>query len=408
MKTKLPCPGTNVTALRVVSLTFFTLFSFLAVSLSAQDRGGRSGNLQLPSNPMAGRIVFEGMGCIKCHAVDGYGGTIGPDLGPANFFGGYYDVASRLWNHAPQMAIRSLSMGWKWSTLTTRQIDELITFLFYLRYLGETGSVSQGKQLVRAKGCLHCHTIGDDAPSRGIAFDQLDEFASPMYIAQSIWNHGPEIQRRMEEIGLKRPVFKDDEINHISTYFQELSRGKPVRTQYISIGNPKVGAQLFMTKGCATCHAVSQSEDSRGTRLPDMNLNRSVTAIAGTMWNHIHLMVQAMHEEDLKWPSFEASELADLMAYLYFFDYIGTTGDAKAGQEVFKAKQCIRCHGSDQPRALSPSIELNSPTELIRTMWNHVPFMHEEAVAKNIAWPELTASEFQNLYTYLTNLAEGE
>jgi mono/diheme cytochrome c family protein len=357
---------------------------------------------------MAGRVVFEEMGCIKCHAIDGYGGTIGPDLGPSYYFGGYYDVAARLWNHAPQMAIRSLSMDREWSKLTTRQIDELITFLFYLRYLGETGSASKGKQIVRAKGCLSCHTIGNEVVSGGIAFDQLDEFASPMYIAQSIWNHGPEIQRRMEEIGLQRPVFENDEINDISSYLRELSRNKPVRIQYISIGNPKEGAQLFKNKGCATCHGVGKSGSYRGTPLSGMNLHHSVTAIAGIMWNHTHLMVQAMDEEGLEWPSFEASELADLIAYLYFFDYIGTTGDAKVGQAVFNAKQCSRCHGPDQLHALGSSIVANSPTELIRTMWNHVPFMHEEALARNIPWPELTADEFQNLYTYLTKSAEGD
>jgi cytochrome c551/c552 len=229
-----------------------------------------------------------------------------------------------------------------------------------------------------------------------------------MYIAQSIWNHGPEIQRRMEEIGLQRPVFENDEINDISSYLRELSRNKPVRIQYISIGNPKEGSQLFMTKGCVTCHAVSQSGSSRGTRLSDMNLHRSVTTIAGIMWNHIHLMVQAMDEEELEWPSFEASELADLIAYLYFFDYIGITGDTKAGQAIFTAKQCIQCHGPDQPHVLSTTMVLRSPTELIRTMWNHAPYMHEKALARNIPWPELSADEFRNLYTYLTKSAEGD
>ena len=31
-------------------------------------------NQQLPTNPIVGRIVFEEKGCIKCHAIDGFGG----------------------------------------------------------------------------------------------------------------------------------------------------------------------------------------------------------------------------------------------------------------------------------------------------------------------------------------------
>ncbi|NIR31746.1 MAG: c-type cytochrome, partial [Gammaproteobacteria bacterium] len=32
-------------------------------------------------NPLAGSRVFGAMGCVKCHAVNGLGPSVGPDLG---------------------------------------------------------------------------------------------------------------------------------------------------------------------------------------------------------------------------------------------------------------------------------------------------------------------------------------
>ncbi len=109
-------------------------------------------NEQLPTNPIVGRIIFEEKGCINCHAIDGFGGDIGPDLVREKYYGSFYDLAARLLNHAPQMAIRVDLLGQKWATLTSIETDQLISYLFYLRYLGEPGNVEQGKELIRSKG----------------------------------------------------------------------------------------------------------------------------------------------------------------------------------------------------------------------------------------------------------------
>ncbi len=44
-------------------------------------------NQRLPTNPIEGRIVLEEKGCINCHAIDGFGGDIGPDLVREKYYG---------------------------------------------------------------------------------------------------------------------------------------------------------------------------------------------------------------------------------------------------------------------------------------------------------------------------------
>jgi cytochrome c551/c552 len=362
----------------------------------------------VPSNPMSGRIVFEEKGCIDCHAIDGFGGDIGPDLGREKFFGSFYDLASRLWNHAPKMMIQSDLLEKGWPSITSTELNQLISYLFYLRYLGEPGNVSKGMQLIEDKACLNCHRIGDHGAPDGIALDQLKVYASPLYIAQVIWNHGPDMQKKMIAMGIERTTFDNEDITHISAYLREFSRDRSPKRQYMSPGNPKEGSKLFNVKGCSRCHATDEDQPSEGARLSEMNLHRSVTAIAGTMWNHGNTMWKAMQEEGIEWPTFEGSEMADLIYYLYFFDYQSSPGDSKLGKHVFQTKSCSKCHAPGEPLAFDRTIYLATPTDLVRTMWDHVPYMHELIITKNIEWPELTAEELRNLYAYLLQLTPEE
>src|SRR5262245_4661768 len=59
-----------------------------------------------PQDPLAGSRVFGARGCVKCHAVNGIGGRIGPDLGRVARARSFYDLATAMWNHLPRMADR--------------------------------------------------------------------------------------------------------------------------------------------------------------------------------------------------------------------------------------------------------------------------------------------------------------
>ncbi|MBI4839591.1 MAG: c-type cytochrome, partial [candidate division NC10 bacterium] len=64
-----------------------------------------AGEPALP-DPVEGSRLFVGKGCVLCHAVDGEGGKIGPDLGRISTGRSLLGIAAVMWNHSPIMTER--------------------------------------------------------------------------------------------------------------------------------------------------------------------------------------------------------------------------------------------------------------------------------------------------------------
>jgi len=199
----------------------------------------------------------------------------------------------------------------------------------------------------------------------------------------------------------QRPVFENKDIINISAYLRESSRSRTSKRQFMSPGNPRNGSELFSSKGCGYCHSIEEDKNSIGPKLSEMNLRISVTDIAGIMWNHGNNMWEAMKDEGIEWPVFKDAEMADVIAFLYFLDYLGTPGDPIEGENVFQTKACINCHGPEGDYAFDEYIKLEKPSNMVGTMWNHVPYMHEIMTIINVPWPELSPKELRDLYSFL-------
>lgn len=376
--------------------TQLTIIVFIfAANLCAQE-------IELPSNPLKGRIVFEEKGCIECHAISGFGGTVGPDLSREHYYGSFLELAAVIWNHIPQMDRKYRQLKVERPSFTQAEMLNLIGFLYYLRYLGEPGSVARGQRLLKSKGCMVCHEVAGKGGDVGPDFAQIQQYASPLYIVQAMWNHGPAMQEKMKELKMSYPTLTGQDIVDISAYIRQASVGETeIR---MSPGNPTQGKIVFKNKGCQNCHLVEGKEERLGPNLSEINLKKSVTEIAGLMWNHSPVMIDYMRERSIELPKFERNEMADLIAYLYFLGFEDKPGDPQKGEEVFADKGCGGCHeegGGGVGPDLATQKRFRSPIQLIQLMWNHAPKMEDLLLTQNQEWPRLTTQEMRNLYAYL-------
>ncbi len=365
----------------------------------------------MPDNPLKGRLIFEQKGCITCHSTNGE--SVGPDLTKKKFYGSFLELASIMWNHLPEMLRQMRELSLPFPEFSSTEMADLTAYLYFLRYLGEPGNLYRGKILVEEKGCLTCHAVGKKGEDLAPAFDGLSKYISPLYLAQSLWNHGPEMDESLQNLGLERPRFEKGEIVDLSAYIRAASRGTDRDKVYMSPGNPQKGKIVFKEKDCLKCHRVAKEGKDIGPDLGELELGYSITEIAGLMWNHGAIMGDVMKKQNLKWPRFDGKEMADLIAYLYFLKFEDKPGDSKAGKKVFYDKGCVTCHG-DEGRGgkiapdLSKSTALSSSINMAQIMWNHAPVMEEKILEKVLNWPEFSGKEMTDLYAYLSFLNRND
>lgn len=383
-----------------VLVVLFSFAGLLPCLVLAQE-------IQLPRNPLQGQIVFEEKGCIECHAISGYGGTAGPDLSRKQYFGSVLELASIIWNHAPQMNKTFRQLRMNRPVLTETEMMDLFGFLYYLRYLGEPGGVAKGKKLLGTKGCISCHRVAGQGGTAGPDLEQVQQYAAPLYMVQAMWNHGPEMQETIKKTHMAYPKLTGQDIVDIAAYIRQATIGTTAIR--MSPGDPVKGKLVFEDKQCNKCHLVEGKARIIGPNLSGIELNKGVTEIASLMWNHGGVMIESMKKQSISWPIFEGNEMADLIAYLYFLGFEDKPGDPQKGERVFRGKGCGDCHeagGKGKGPELGSARRLDSPIKMIQLMWNHAGEMEDLLIMQNKKWPKLSTVEMRDLYAYLRQLGQ--
>ena len=360
-----------------------------------------------PDSPATGYRLFSEKGCFKCHSILGQGGRVGHDLGRINLKGSRLDVVSNMLNNAETMGYKMKEMKIVRPHLTGGEIESLIAFLYYVNYFDEPGDAAKGRKLFESRQCVRCHEA--PAPqSRGApALASFPRNISPIYLAKSLWNHGPRMRSEMARLGIPWPKFEGTEMMDLVAYLKEAGRGESFAT-YGAPGNPNEGRKVFQDKGCPQCHG---GNDGGAPNLadPSLGLQESLTQTVSRLWNHAPKMFARVGEIQMKVPEFTEREMADLVAYIYFLNYFDPSPDLALGRKLFVDKQCAACHslGSGVQGTgpdLSASQKTASSMEMVSAMWNHTPFMQSVMKERDISWPYFEKGELNNLLGYIRSL----
>lgn len=83
--------------------------------------------------------------------------------------------------------------------------------------------------------------------------------------------------------------------------------------------NSENGRELFVSKGCVTCHAVNGvgGEDASPLDAVDMEPVMNPFELAAKMWRMAPFMIEAQEEELGEQIQFTGDELADIIAFLH-------------------------------------------------------------------------------------------
>jgi mono/diheme cytochrome c family protein len=354
-------------------------------------------------DPLGGSRVFGNKGCATCHAVNGVGGKVGPDLGRIPRPRSFYDLATAMWNHLPRMVERMQQRGIPRPHLDTRETGDLIAFLYTLNYFDAPGNSEAGRRYFSEKRCVVCHQVGDTGGVVGPNLDFLKQFGTPIFVAAAVWNHGPQMTEAMRARGIERPAFIGPELQDLIAYLAPATVGRegPV---YVLPGRADTGRKLFADKRCVSCHSLGGEGAGVGPDLVGRGVRRSLVEFAAAMWNKAPAMVAAMKAQGISLPQLRPEEMADLVAYLYSVRYFADPGNARNGLAVATEKGCLRCHSVSGERAkvaLGGAKGLESPAAVIAALWNHPVVKPVGTAGAKAAWPEFRPEEMADVVALL-------
>jgi len=393
---KSPFSSQKTLLLGGVILTFLLLSAVLALAQS------------LPEDPAKGARLFFSKGCVKCHALKGEGGKIGPDFGRVDLGDTQMELAAKLWNHLPSMIAGIERIRMVKPSLTGQEFGEISAYLYFLKFFDEPGNPSRGRSFFNEKGCATCHPLSGKGKQGEPGLDEFPQNITPVYLSQVIWNHGPNMIAQMVRLGIKWPEFQGTEMMDLLEYIKANAKG-PKETAFITPGNPREGKAVFSSKGCIKCHSIRGEGGKGGEDLSKRakTFYKSLTQIASSMWNKGPVVLAKMSQTPPGLPKFTPKEVADLIAYLYFLHFIDEPGNPVNGRKVFSDQGCAKCHGLDGKRGELMQIDLTgyekaaNPMEIVAAMWNHSKEIEKATREKGIPWPRFKKGEMADLLEYI-------
>ena len=265
-------------------------------------------------DPRAGKALFAEKHCIECHAVGKEGGRTGPRLDTLPRGMPPLQIAQNLWNHGPVMvpAMRARNLE-----VPTFRGNEIVDLFAYLRTQGQrraprafksAGDAAKGKEIFAAKGCATCHAVYGRGGAIGPDLGRVELRGSVTQLAGRMWNHWPAMSGAMQSMGMRTPVFRDEELADVFAYLF-VSRYDAVEAQ------PERAAAIYRDKHCASCHGL-RGEGGIGPPIARALAAQPKEEIARRMWNHAPEMGSRMSDRQIPWPRFTSDELASLIWYL--------------------------------------------------------------------------------------------
>jgi cytochrome c len=362
----------------------------------------------LPEDPTKGSRLFVNKGCARCHAFKGEGGKVGPDFGRIDLGNTQLDMAAKLWNHIPSMNVGMERAKMIKPNLTGQEFTEISAYLYFLKFFDEPGEPTRGRSIFNEKGCSSCHPLSGKGKEGEPGLDQFPQNISPVFLTQTIWNHGPVMIAHMVKLGMKWPVFEGTEMMDLLEYIKMNAKGAK-DTAFITPGNSREGKQVFAAKGCIKCHAVrgegGKEAEDLGKRAK--TFYKSLTQIASIMWNKGPAVLGKMSQTQIGIPKFTPKEMADLIAYLYFLHFIDEPGNPVNGKKIFSESGCLKCHGWDgkpgelMAISLSKYQKAGNPMDIVASLWNHSTEIEKAMREKGISWPQFKKGELADLLEFI-------
>ena len=363
--------------------------SLMLIALNAALLGEAAGSI-FEADARRGADLFATQMCLRCHSVNGKGGTVAPDLGRRTDRDYTPDLlASLMWNHAPTMWKTARSEGIQLPPLSETQAADLFAYFYSVRFFEKPGDAARGKRTFNSKHCVDCHAVAGGGP--GAPVNSWESLGDPIMLLTRVWNHTAQMRTAFVEKKIAWPQLTAQDMTDLLVYVQNLPHTRTTVEEF-SLVPPDTGKALFESKGCADCHHGKLALEGRLG-------HTTLTSVAAAMWNHAPQMLQMP-------PALSEDEMRRIVSYVWGTQFFASQGVAARGKRMFAEKNCAKCH--NDPSSGAPSLARGknaySSITVVSALWKHGPRMLERMEQKNLPWPRFTSGQMSDLVAYLNTL----
>ena len=175
-------------------------------------------HLLLGADPDRGWKLFRERSCVTCHSVKDEAGRVGTKLGPNELPATIAELAGTLWNHSEAMSRAMQERGLVRPSFDSREMADLIAFLYSVRDTEPGGSPRLGEVLYDGRGCGGCHGARAEGSRRGPGLRGRGKRFTSISFAAALWRHGPHIYERARERGLSWPELSEGDVGDLITF----------------------------------------------------------------------------------------------------------------------------------------------------------------------------------------------
>lgn len=248
-----------------------------------------------------GKEFFNKNVCSQCHYIGIYGNTSGISLDGFKIYMSPVGLASALWNHGNKMTTQVSLKHINWPVLEGGELSALSEFIKDFsreisakEVFSSIGSPVKGRRIFLRYNCKQCHSERN--------FISLSR-KNVLEISAAMWNNGPKMWSRMNEIGYTIPEFTPDEFIDLTSYIYFI--------QYPwERGSREEGKRIF-EKNCSQCHTKGP-----GPSLNSIKGRYRPIEFMLTIWNHTENMHEIAKEKGISWPRFLGKEMNDLVEFM--------------------------------------------------------------------------------------------
>jgi cytochrome c2 len=388
----------NVRKLLIPLFVIAMLLFSLAIAASRELQGAPQ-IVVPPGSAARGAQLFKEKECLRCHSFQGRGGKTAPDLAQRSERASTPALlASLMWNHSPAM----WAAAGKTSRpiLTSSDTSDLFAYFYSQLYFSIPGDAARGKVVFEEKNCASCHTARSGQNSKGPLIGKWAKVNDPITWAERMWNHASKMYISMARSGLSWPAMSPQNMVDLMIYIRSLPEARSQAATF-QPGEPELGRVVFEDK-CELCHTFGSKLPGKRDLL-DKPAPGTLTDYIAAMWNHPTMLRRPTQD----FPALAPGDMKDLVAYLFAQRHFLEKGDVNRGANVYREKNCVRCHEQRRKEFGAPDLtqqsEVFTPVTMAAAVWRHGPAMLDAMKRERLSWPEFHGSEMTDLLAYLNS-----